>query len=1299
MQSRAARGAGVRGRRVAVRRAVSAIEALESRRLMSVTNLIEGATSSEAGGFDPADPNGAVGPNHVVDAVNTEIQWFTKAGVNQMSEPFNQFFAPLGTDSSTFMSDPHVIYDQYSQRFVVVMLTLKDPSLTGDVTSDSHVLMAVSKDADPNDGWYYQDIHTKLNINGTDGWLDYPGLSVSPDAIYLTGNMFPFSGFTSQTNPETENEAGFLGSRLWIIPKTPLYTGGQSFVPPAYDPLGATGVTLDEDSGVFDLSGASRLAPAQMYATNGQFPTGLGTFLTFDAGTDAATGHNLLGVIEVDNPLGGANVVFKKTILDVGTISTKNFHGAPQPWDVNGSYFVFNTGRGQQNFLKVDSNDERVLSAVWRDGSLYATQEVVPASGPDVGQVTAHWYRVSTGTATQVTGLSILDQGNIGGEELGVGVNTYFPAVTVNARGDMAIGFSASGPVSYLNNQNTTPTGPAVFAGAYVTSRLATDPVGIGFTRPAQVLAAGQDFFGGATGTFPDVSRWGDYSGIWLDYDSSGNETNSFWAFNMYALPRDPNSTQPYSTNWGTRWGEFTAELLDLPAIGSHVWNDLNGDGIREDNEPGLQGVIFRLYDAAHNLIDQTVSDASGRWYLQAPPTGHIVAGQQYEIVADISAVDSLGSSILQGFTFAPLNEGSDSTDSDFGAATTLSLTPFQRSTGLLVLSAGELDETTDLGLYKPFVRISNAVPSPDASTPQSQAVAEGGPGAVHQAQFVVTLLTGNLSSLNGARATTTSPWDTQVYFSTVPVSATSDVDYQSHTADLVTITAGQTSSSPVSVAVYGDATAEGNETFQAQILEPSEVWGFINENLPPGQAPATLPVPDNSQVLAADKVATVTITDDDLAVVTVDPGPTVVEGAPGNVSYALFTIRLSVPNPLSTPVRVQYVLHNGTAIGGAPGTPGADFDNTGSGSIVEFAPGQMTKTVRVPVFGDFAKEGNETFTLSVAPVNPGVELTPGARLTATATIVDLGMQTIKFSANNPATYRDIAGNRVTITLTGPGSGTVTKSSNGLGQFLQLTGTTEKSVLTIRSGGGQTSFAGIMINGGLAALNAPTTNVKGSLTSVAAIRNLTINYLSGGEIVLGPSGDPNVFVNLNIKRIVDSSLTSDTAIKALNLGSWIDSGTPDQLVAPAIKTLLATGDFGADVTTNIGDLGTMTVRGVMKGSNVTITPSAAPGKIGTLTVGSMLNSQVTVGQKIGSVTVRSLFSNSTIDAPRIDELLLGRIQNTTRDVLVAAEADKIGLVRWTFGGKTQTIRNVDNPGPRGLDKDLDNNPRIILQIT
>lgn len=1298
MESRAARGAGVRGRRVAVRRAVVGVEALEQRRLLSVTNLIEGANSAEAGGYAPADPNGAVGPNHVVNAVNTEIQWFTKTGANQKSEQFYDFFAPLGTNSSSFLSDPHVIYDQFNQRFVVVIISVKDPGLTGDVTSDSHVLMAVSDDADPNGTWYFQDINTKLNIDGSDAWLDYPGLSVSPDAIYLTGNMFAFSGFTSSVGTGEEAESGFFGSRLWIIPKSPLYSGAQSFVHAAYDPLELTGVTLDEDSGVFDISGAVRLAPAQMYATNGQFPTGLGTFLTFDAGIDAATGHNLLGVIEVDNPLGGDNVVFKKTIMDVGVVSTKAFHNSPQPWDVNGQYFVFNLGSGgEPNFLKVEANDERVLSAVWRDGSLYATQEVIPASGPDAGQVTAHWYRVKTGSATQVTALSLTDQGNIGGEEIGVGVNTFFPAVAVNARGDMAIGFSASGPISWQNNQNTTPTGAVVYAGAYVTTRLATDPVGVGFTRPSQVLAAGQDLFAITSLSFPDASRWGDYSGIWVDYDSSGNETNDFWAFNMYALPRDAGSFYPFSSNWGTRWGKFTPELVDLPAIGSRVWNDLNGNGIREDNEPGLEGVIFRLYDTLGNLIDQTVSDGAGRWYLQGPPTGYIVGGQQYEIVADISGVDSLGNNIFLGYTFSPLDEGADDTkDSDFGAATTLSLSRFQRSTGLILLSAGEFNEKTDLGLFKPFVRLSNAAASVDATTSQAQSVAEGDTGAVHQPQVVVTLLTGKLSSLSGGRTTTISPWDTQVYLSTVPVGATSDVDYQSHTADLVTIPAGQSTSSPVSISVLGDTTPEADERFQVKIVEPSDVWGFLNDNLLPGDTPVTLPVPDNSQVADAnDAVVTLTILDDDRPVVTVDPGPTVIEGAPGTVSYAVFTIRLSSPYRGTGTATVTYALSNGTATGGV------DYDNTGG--TVEFEPGQLTKTVRVKVFGDFTKEGSETFFLTITGVDT-TKLTPGAtdQQTATATIVDLNMQSVTFDATKSVTYRDIAGNRVTITLKGPGSGTVVKSANGLGQKLQLTDTTEKSVLTIRTSGGQTTFTEINISGGLAALNAPTTNVNGSLTSAGAIRSLTVSYVSGGQIVLGPSGDPNVFVTLNIKRIVDASLDSMTAIKMFKLGSWIDTGTADLLTAPAIQLFRVTGDLGADVETTVGNIGTLIVGGKMNGSNVTVTPifdGVTSGRINSIKVGSIVNSHVEAGKRIDSLIVRKLFSDTTIEAPQIGKLYLGRIQNTTSSVLTAATADTIDTVRWTFNKKTQTIHDVDNPGPRGLDKDLDDSPQIILQIT
>jgi hypothetical protein len=210
-----------------------------------------------------------------------------------------------------------------------------------------------------------------------------------------------------------------------------------------------------------------------------------------------------------------------------------------------------------------------------------------------------------------------------------------------------------------------------------------------------------------------------------------------------------------------------------------------------------------------------------------------------------------------------------------------------------------------------------------------------------------------------------------------------------------------------------------------------------------------------------------------------------------------------------------------------------------------------------------------------------------------------------------------------------------------------------------------------------------------------------LNYVSGGQVVLGPSGDPDVFVTLDINSVVDSDLDSRTAIRSLNLGSWIDTKTPDVLTAPAIRQLHATGDFGADVVTTVGGIGSMQVDGLMKRSTVTVAPSSGGwtgGRIGSLTVGSIKGSTVTVGKRLGTVTVRNLFSNTTIDAPRIDRLDLGRVQNTTSSVLVAAEADRIDLVRWTFDKKTQQIRNVDNPGIRGLDRDVDDNPQIVLQI-
>src|SRR5262249_51714775 len=110
----------------------------------------------------------------------------------------------------------------------------------------------------------------------------------------------------------------------------------------------------------------------------------------------------------------------------------------------------------------LEAGDDGITSAVWQDNQLYAVSTVNPVAGPDAGQATVHWHRIDTSNAF-VT-LTLAYQGDVGGEEIGPGTSTFFPSLAVDTQGNMAIGFSASGP-------NTDP-------GAHYTGRLATDPAG-----------------------------------------------------------------------------------------------------------------------------------------------------------------------------------------------------------------------------------------------------------------------------------------------------------------------------------------------------------------------------------------------------------------------------------------------------------------------------------------------------------------------------------------------------------------------------------------------------------------------------------------------------------------------------------------------------------------------------------------------------------------------------------------------------------------------------------------------------
>jgi hypothetical protein len=56
----------------------------------------------------------------------------------------------------------------------------------------------------------------------------------------------------------------------------------------------------------------------------------------------------------------------------------------------------------------------------------------------------------------------------------------------------------------------------------------------------------------------------------------------------------------------------WDAGLLLLSELGDYVWHDIDGDGIQDVDEPGIEGVEVRLHDCDGELLETTYTDANG---------------------------------------------------------------------------------------------------------------------------------------------------------------------------------------------------------------------------------------------------------------------------------------------------------------------------------------------------------------------------------------------------------------------------------------------------------------------------------------------------------------------------------------------------------------------------------------------------------------------------------------------------------------------------------------------------------------
>lgn len=151
----------------------------------------------------PPDPYVAVGPEHIIQVVNSSFRISTKDGTTLRTISGNSWFATTHPGASVF--DPKVIYDQFDERWVMVWLHLNE------FNNEAYYLISVSDDSNPMGVWYNWKLNSTTNGNTYAGnWADYQGVGYDDKAIYITSNMFSFSFSYNYT-------------KLRIIPKAQMY--------------------------------------------------------------------------------------------------------------------------------------------------------------------------------------------------------------------------------------------------------------------------------------------------------------------------------------------------------------------------------------------------------------------------------------------------------------------------------------------------------------------------------------------------------------------------------------------------------------------------------------------------------------------------------------------------------------------------------------------------------------------------------------------------------------------------------------------------------------------------------------------------------------------------------------------------------------------------------------------------------------------------------------------------------------------------------------------------------------------
>jgi hypothetical protein len=205
------------------------VQAIVGRHPFLPAPLVSFDGPSNTCGCSPPDPNGAVGPNHVVVISNLSFQIYNKSGTSLFGPAANNtLWSGFGGGCQTRNDgDPVVLYDQLADRWLISQFTAAAPYTQ---------CIAVSQTSDPT-GAYYR--YSFLVGNGNN-FGDYPKAGVWPDAYYFSTREFAGGSTFVGDGAYAVNRAQAISGTppqviSFLAPPNPAYVVGDGLLPSNLD--------------------------------------------------------------------------------------------------------------------------------------------------------------------------------------------------------------------------------------------------------------------------------------------------------------------------------------------------------------------------------------------------------------------------------------------------------------------------------------------------------------------------------------------------------------------------------------------------------------------------------------------------------------------------------------------------------------------------------------------------------------------------------------------------------------------------------------------------------------------------------------------------------------------------------------------------------------------------------------------------------------------------------------------------------------------------------------------------------